>query len=204
MNKLWIALLAGMVAAALAACSAEKPEAVSEAPAAEQPSKEQPAEETEKEPARETVKEPAVEAPTEQTAEGEKPAAEAPSEEPAKETAAETPEGDVGARLKGENLVGLSTDEVKSLYGEPAAQVDDMDYLIYRYDFGTEGYAYGEKVISIDAAGFAEGRMLAQLTVEFGDDETADVYSVYYLKDGELMQYRVAKDGAEEYPAAAD
>ncbi|HZG77168.1 MAG TPA: hypothetical protein VEZ72_15050 [Paenibacillus sp.] len=201
MHKVWIALLAATFAGGLAACSAEKPEGASEPPAAEQPPQGTPTEEP-------AAEEPAAEEPAAEEPQAEEPAAEAPAEEPAKERAeepaAESPQGDVGERLKGENLVGKTADDVKALYGEPQAQVDDMDYSIWRYDFGVEGYAYGEEVISIDASGFAAGRMLAQLTVEFGDDETADAYSVYSMKDGELMQYRVTKDGAEEYPAAAD
>ncbi|WP_309122132.1 hypothetical protein [Paenibacillus sp.] len=184
MKNIGYAMMIGLLAAGLAACAAEEPKEASKAPT-EQPSQKQPAPE-----------QPAAEPPEAEPLPVQEPAAEEP--------AAGGPAADVPERLKAEDLIGRSTDDVKALYGEPAAQVDDMNYLIWRYDFGTEGYAYDEKVISIDAQGFAEENMLAQLVVEFGDDPTADAYSVYSMKDGELMQYRVTKDGAEEYPAAAD
>ncbi|WP_202914545.1 hypothetical protein [Paenibacillus antri] len=198
MKNIGYAMMIGLLAAGLAACASEEPKEASPPPA-EQPAAEQPAME---EPAKEepTTEQPAPEQPAAEQPEAESPVQEAAAEEPA----AEEPAADAPERLKAEDLIGRSTDDVKALYGEPEAQVDDMNYLIWRYDFGTEGYAYDEKVISIDAQGFAGGNMLAQLVVEFGDDPTADAYSVYYMKDGELTQYRATKAGAEEYPAAAD
>jgi len=183
MKKIWFALTLGALAAALAACGAERPQGAAEPPAVEEPATEQPAQE-----------EPAA---------GET-AQEQPAQKPAAEQPAEALESDIAERIQGEMSIGLSTDDVKALYGEPQAVADDSNYLIWRYDFAAEGYTYGEKVVSLDTQGFAEGDMLAQLTVEFGDDTTADAYSVYDMKDGELMQYRVTKNGAAEYPAAAD
>ncbi|WP_052476102.1 hypothetical protein [Cohnella kolymensis] len=106
--------------------------------------------------------------------------------------------------LKREQIIGLSSDEVSAKYGEPEAVTDANHFLIMRYDFPAEGYQYPEKVISIDVKGLTDSKMLAQLVVDYGEDKTADSYSIFYMTGSEVMQYRVTKDGAEEYPAGAD
>ncbi len=116
----------------------------------------------------------------------------------------EKPEESLVDSIKGENLLGLSQEEIKNLYGEPAVSVNANQYLIWRYDFASENYAYEESVISVDVSGLQSGQMEAQLTVEFGDDDIADVFSIYYVKDGQILHYRVTKEGITEESASAD
>lgn len=106
--------------------------------------------------------------------------------------------------IKGENLLGLSQDEIKNLYGEPAVAVNANQFLIWRYDFTNENYVYEEDVISVDVSGLQSGKMEAQLTVEFGNDDIADAFSIYYVKNEQVLHYRVTKEGIIEESASAD
>ncbi|QOR66825.1 hypothetical protein IM538_01085 [Cytobacillus suaedae] len=121
-----------------------------------------------------------------------------------KENEIEKPKESLVDSIKGENLLGLSQDELKNLYGEPAVSVNANQFLIWRYDFTNENYVYEESVISVDVLGLQNGKMEAQLTVEFGDDDIADAFSIYYVKDGQILHYRVTKEGIIEESANAD
>lgn len=184
-------LMLGVIVLAAAACGNSVTPASSQSPAAsaesQTPAPSKPASATEDE------------APT---------PAEEPSESAGDTEQEQTPEsgleGDLVASLKKEQIIGKNNDEVADLYGKPQAVADANQYLMWRYDFAEEGYRYGEKVISVDVQGLTSKKMRAQLFVEYGDDKIADAYSVYFLKADEVMQYRVTKDGADEYPASAD
>ena len=109
---------------------------------------------------------------------------------------------DVVAAIKDEMELGLTKDEVRELFGEPNAErTTNEDIERWRYDFGKEEYEFESKIMAVDAEGLQNGNMTAQMIVEYGDDDTVDSYIGFYLKDGQIMQYRVNEEGETEEPA---
>lgn len=106
-------------------------------------------------------------------------------------------------KLKNTDLLGNNSDQVKNQLGEPKVDHKDSVMHAWRYDFATSNYDYDNELISVDVSGLTNGLMEAQLFVYF-EENVVTSYSIYYLKDEEIMQYRVTKDGAEEFSASAD
>ncbi|MBE4909684.1 hypothetical protein IMZ08_16700 [Bacillus luteolus] len=179
-------LVIGLIIASLIACSNKEQSTDANGPTEPNPSESSPSNEIEKEDPSKTEDE-----------ENKKDTKDTKDNE-------EKPEESLVDSIKGENLLGLNQEEIKNLYGEPAVSVNANQYLVWRYDFANENYVYEEGVISVDVSGLQSGQMKAQLTVEFGDDDIVDVFSIYYVKNGQILHYRVTKEGIIEESASAD
>ncbi|OOC59153.1 hypothetical protein [Paenibacillus ihbetae] len=234
MRNISLVLAAALAVLVLGGCSGGAPEQVKETTGAEDTAGTQglelsmpSAEETEKageeqaEPARDEAKETGLAA--EGTGKGEEPAAEGPEPGDSSASAGSSPDrndkakaagGDGGSQapvesapdvsLKDFPFVGKTMDDIRARLGGPKTTGKAGGTATWQYDFAKEGYRYPEKAVSVDVQGLSNGSMKEQLFVTFGEDRTVQSASLYYMTDGEIMEYRVTEDGAVEEPAGRD
>lgn len=105
--------------------------------------------------------------------------------------------------LKEIDLIGLNIDEVKQLLGGPTVEAKDAVLHVYRYDFPINNYVFDNQLNAVDVEGLYSGNMELQIMVFFENAEVAS-YSIYHLKEDEIMHYRETPAGADEYSASRD
>lgn len=107
------------------------------------------------------------------------------------------------ASLKEQPILGKSTDEVKTMFGEPAATENLPGVTAWRYDFTEDGYRHDSQVASVDVKGLTSGQMQAQLMVMIDGDVAKEFY-VYHVVEDEIMVYWKTNEKEMEYPAEGD
>ncbi len=105
--------------------------------------------------------------------------------------------------LKEKDIVGKELNDVELLLGEPTVEAKDAILHVWRYDYPSEGYFFDNQLNAVDVEGLYNEQMEAQLMVFFEND-IATSYSIYYLKEDEIMHYRETEQGSEEYSASRD
>lgn len=105
--------------------------------------------------------------------------------------------------LKEKEIVGKQLNDVKQLLGEPTVEAKDSILHVWRYDFPINDYVFDNKLNAVDVEGLYNEQMEAQLMV-FYENNIATSYSIYFLKEDEIMHYRETAQGSEEYSASQD
>ncbi|OIJ12284.1 hypothetical protein BKP35_10790 [Anaerobacillus arseniciselenatis] len=105
--------------------------------------------------------------------------------------------------LKEKEIVGKELNDVELLLGRPTVEAKDAILHVWRYDYPSEGYFFDNQLNAVDVEGLYNEQMEAQLMVFFEND-IATSYSIYYLKEDEIMHYLETEHGSEEYSASRD
>jgi hypothetical protein len=115
-------------------------------------------------------------------------------------------ENEIAAMIQERFSLGLTKEEVRAIIEIKYASSLADGGEFWRYDFG-ENYASPlDDMAGIDTEGLKEGKVQAQLFIDWDDENKAKSYSVFYLNhsDGKVYDYRVFENGLEKHHAITE
>ncbi|WP_047984735.1 hypothetical protein [Ornithinibacillus californiensis] len=115
-------------------------------------------------------------------------------------------DNEIAAMIQERFSLGLTKEEVRAIIEIKYASSLADGGEFWRYDFG-ENYASPlDDMAGIDTEGLKEGKVQAQLFIDWDDENKAKSYSVFYLNhsDGKVYDYRVFENGLEKHHAITE